>query len=51
VLITLQPSALLRLVDDEREAAYEQWLADVKAASTVMRNARRKCERISRRTG
>ena len=40
VLITLHPSALLRLVDDEREAAYEMWLADLRAASAVMRKGR-----------
>jgi uracil-DNA glycosylase family protein len=37
VLITLHPSALLRLVDDEREAAYRQWLADLRVASTLIR--------------
>ena len=37
VLITLHPSALLRLVDDERETAYSQWLADLRHASALLR--------------
>jgi uracil-DNA glycosylase family protein len=40
VLITLHPSALLRLVDDERETAYSQWLADLRHASALLRSAR-----------
>jgi DNA polymerase len=36
VLITLHPSALLRLVDDERDAAYAQWLADLRHASALL---------------
>ena len=40
VLITLHPSALLRLVDDEREAAYSQWLADLRHASALLHSAR-----------
>jgi DNA polymerase len=40
VLITLHPSALLRLVGEDREAAYEQWLADLRHASAVMRKKR-----------
>ena len=31
VLVTLHPSALLRLPDDERPAAFEHWLADLGA--------------------
>ena len=38
VLITLHPSALLRLVAD-REEAYEQWLADLRHASAVARKS------------
>jgi len=37
VLITLHPSALLRLVDEERETAYSQWLADLRHASALLR--------------
>jgi uracil-DNA glycosylase len=33
VLITLHPSALLRLQDDERDAAYAAWLKDLRQAS------------------
>jgi DNA polymerase len=33
VLVTLHPSALLRLQDDEREAGYAAWLADLRLAS------------------
>jgi uracil-DNA glycosylase family protein len=51
VLITLHPSALLRLVDDEREAAYEQWLADLRAASAVMQKGRAKAKRSAGDTG
>ena len=40
VLITVHPSALLRLVDDDREAGYEQWLADLRVASALIRKAR-----------
>ena len=40
VLITLHPSALLRLVDDERETAYSQWLADLRHASALLHSAR-----------
>ena len=38
VLITLHPSALLRIVDpDERAAAYAQWLEDLRQADTLLR--------------
>jgi DNA polymerase len=40
VLITVHPSALLRLVGDDREAAYEQWLADLRVAAPVGRKGR-----------
>jgi uracil-DNA glycosylase len=33
VLVTLHPSALLRLQDDEREAGYAAWLNDLRRAS------------------
>lgn len=33
VLVTLHPSALLRLRDDEREVAYASWLDDLRLAS------------------
>jgi uracil-DNA glycosylase len=33
VLITLHPSALLRLQDDERDAGYAAWLGDLQRAS------------------
>jgi uracil-DNA glycosylase family protein len=33
VLITLHPSALLRLQDDARDAAYAAWLKDLRSAS------------------
>ncbi len=36
VLVTLHPSALLRMRDDEREAAYEQWLDDLRNAGQVV---------------
>jgi len=39
VLITLHPSALLRLLDDERQAAYELWLADLRRAQDVVRRS------------
>ncbi|MGD9945546.1 MAG: UdgX family uracil-DNA binding protein [Burkholderiaceae bacterium] len=32
VLVTLHPSALLRLLPSEREAAYQQWLQDLRRA-------------------
>jgi len=42
VLVTLHPSALLRMRGQEREAAYEQWLGDLRnAAQIVDRWARR----------
>lgn len=43
VLVTLHPSALLRIVGDEREAAYAQWLDDLRQASSlvVKRSSRR----------
>jgi uracil-DNA glycosylase family protein len=40
VLITLHPSALLRGPDEEREAAYEQWLADLRKAASLVGKAR-----------
>ena len=40
VLVTLHPSALLRGPDDEREAAYEQWLADLRKAASLVGKAR-----------
>ena len=40
VLVTLHPSALLRLVGEDRDAAYEQWLADLRHAAAVMRKGR-----------
>ncbi|CAN5336774.1 UdgX family uracil-DNA binding protein [soil metagenome] len=39
VLITLHPSALLRLQDSEREAAYEQWLDDLRKAASIALDA------------
>ena len=36
VLITLHPSALLRIVGDDREAAYAQWLADLRQADKLV---------------
>ena len=33
VLVTLHPSALLRMADEEREAEYRKWLGDLKAAA------------------
>ena len=38
VLITLHPSALLRVIDD-REAAYAAWLDDLRHASRIVRKA------------
>ena len=35
VLITLHPSALLRLRGDERESAYELWLDDLRKADSI----------------
>ncbi len=35
VLITLHPSALLRGPPEERDAAYEQWLADLRHANDI----------------
>jgi|SRR5688572_9397886 len=35
VLVTLHPSALLRLQDDAREAGYAAWLEDLKRASHI----------------
>jgi DNA polymerase len=37
VLITLHPSALLRVVGEDREVAYQQWLADLKQAAKLIR--------------
>jgi DNA polymerase len=37
VLITLHPSALLRVDPSEREAAYAAWLADLRHADSLMR--------------
>jgi len=37
VLITLHPSALLRMTGDDRDEAYAQWLADLKVASKLVR--------------
>jgi uracil-DNA glycosylase family protein len=36
VLVTLHPSALLRVDDDEREAAYRLWVADLKQAAKLV---------------
>jgi DNA polymerase len=36
VLITLHPSALLRIVGDDREAAYARWLADLRQADKLV---------------
>ncbi|HEY0878922.1 MAG TPA: UdgX family uracil-DNA binding protein [Zeimonas sp.] len=36
VLVTLHPSALLRMRGEEREAAYEQWLADLRQADATV---------------
>jgi len=40
VLITLHPSALLRVPDDDRAEAYSLWLADLKRASAFVRRQR-----------
>jgi len=37
VLITLHPSALLRVFDDERAAAYALWLDDLRKAGKIVR--------------
>jgi DNA polymerase len=37
VLITLHPSALLRMTGDDRDAAYAEWLADLRNASKLVR--------------
>jgi DNA polymerase len=34
VLVTLHPSALLRMPPDERDAAFERWLEDLRQAGT-----------------
>jgi DNA polymerase len=39
VLVTLHPSALLRLRGQDREAAFMQWLADLRAADARVRPA------------
>lgn len=36
VLVTLHPSALLRMRGEEREAAYEQWLGDLRHAGEIV---------------
>jgi DNA polymerase len=36
VLITLHPSALLRVFDDDRAEAYRQWLADLRQATKLV---------------
>ncbi|RIK98470.1 MAG: hydroxyacid dehydrogenase [Burkholderiales bacterium] len=36
VLVTLHPSALLRMRGEEREAAYEQWLGDLRNATEIV---------------
>ena len=36
VLITLHPSALLRVVDDDRDEAYGLWLADLRRATKLV---------------
>lgn len=36
VLVTLHPSALLRLPGEEREAAYARWLGDLRHAGEVV---------------
>jgi DNA polymerase len=37
VLITLHPSALLRMTGEDRDAAYAEWLADLRNASRLLR--------------
>lgn len=41
VLVTLHPSALLRIVGEDRDAAYAQWLADLRQADTLVRRRRK----------
>jgi uracil-DNA glycosylase family protein len=41
VLITLHPSALLRIVGEERDAAYALWLADLRQADKLVARKRR----------
>ena len=36
VLVTLHPSALLRVPDDDRDAAYAAWLADLRQAAKLV---------------
>ena len=36
VLVTLHPSALLRVPDDDRDAAYATWLADLRQAAKLV---------------
>ena len=36
VLVTLHPSALLRVPDDDRDAAYAAWLADLRQAGKLV---------------
>ena len=36
VLVTLHPSALLRMTGEEREAAYAQWLGDLRQADRLI---------------
>jgi uracil-DNA glycosylase family protein len=38
VLITLHPSALLRMEPEEKDAAYAAWLADLRQAAAVLRS-------------
>ena len=38
VLVTLHPSALLRLKDEDRDAAYRAWLADLRQAAEAVRS-------------
>lgn len=40
VLVTLHPSALLRMRGDDREAAYAAWLADLERASSPPRRVK-----------
>ena len=37
VLVTLHPSALLRGDPDERESAFEEWIADLRVATSVLK--------------
>jgi len=41
VLITLHPSALLRVFDQDRAAAYEAWIADLRQATQLVGKAPR----------